>query len=269
MRRSLALVAALLCAGCGGEREPSAETARVAEKAIAASSKRALPAAPVQERADDAAGADACPADMALVAGRYCLTPEERCVEHQNVVGEGGRIVPNQCVRYAEPTVCFAERRKPLRFCMDRFEWPNRKGELPRTLVSWQHAKEICASANKRLCTEEEFNFACEGEAMRPYVYGFARDPSQCNFDRPYRPRTFAFTEMETCEKDDACLAAYRAIDQRVPAGSLETCRSPEGVYDLNGNANEWVVIPDAKSPHRSGSRAAGGGRSATAAGRR
>jgi formylglycine-generating enzyme required for sulfatase activity len=190
---------------------------------------------------------------MALVEGRYCLTPEEKCVEHQNIVGEGGKIVPNQCTRYAEPTVCYAERRKPLRFCMDRFEWPNKKGELPRTLVSWQHAKELCASVDKRLCTEEEFNFACEGEAMRPYVYGFSRDASQCNFDRPYRPRTFAFTEMESCEKDQACLSAYRAIDQRTPAGSLESCRSPEGIYDLNGNANEWVVIPDAKSPHRSG----------------
>jgi sulfatase modifying factor 1 len=111
----------------------------------------------------------------------------------------------------------------------------------------------MCAAKDKRLCTEEEFNFACEGEAMRPYVYGFSRDPSKCNFDKPYRARTFKFTEMESCGDDPACLAAYRAIDQRVPAGSMESCQSPEGVFDLNGNANEWVVIPDAKSPHRSG----------------
>ena len=88
---------------------------------------------------------------------------------------------------------------------------------------------------------------------MRPFVYGYARDPTQCNFDKPYRPRTFKFTEWETCEADPACRAAYDAIDQRTPAGSIETCKSPEGIYDLNGNANEWVIIPGAKSPHRSG----------------
>jgi formylglycine-generating enzyme required for sulfatase activity len=246
-----ALAAALLCAGCADATDPSAETARVEPTSNPAASAEASPAPEVRSLTEKAPGA--CPPEMALVEGRYCLTPEERCVEHQNVVGEGGKIVPNQCTRYAEPTVCFAERRKPMRFCMDRFEWPNKKGEPPRTLISWQHAKAFCEAVDKRLCTEEEFNFACEGEAMRPYVYGFSRDPSKCNFDRPYRPRTFAFTEMESCENDGACLAAYGAIDQRLPAGSLESCRSPEGIYDLNGNANEWVIIPGAKSPHRSG----------------
>jgi formylglycine-generating enzyme required for sulfatase activity len=190
---------------------------------------------------------------MALVAGRYCLTPEQPCAEHQDVLGEGGKVSPNQCIRYRPPIVCYAERRKPLRYCMDRFEWPNEKGALPRTLVSWQSARGLCASVGKRLCTEEEFNFACEGEEMRPYVYGFARDATRCNFDKPYRRRTFKFTEWDSCAGNPACRAAYDAIDQRTPAGSMETCKSPEGIYDLNGNANEWVIIPDAKSPHRSG----------------
>jgi formylglycine-generating enzyme required for sulfatase activity len=33
----------------------------------------------------------------------------------------------------------------------------------------------------------------------------------------------------------------------------METCRSADGIYDLNGNANEWVLIPRAKTPRRSG----------------
>ena len=82
---------------------------------------------------------------------------------------------------------------------------------------------------------------------------GFSRDATKCNFDRPYRARTFTFTELDTCLADPACRAAFEAIDQRLPAGSMESCKSSDGVYDLNGNANEWVHLPKGKSPHRSG----------------
>ena len=195
----------------------------------------------------------ACEEGMSLVAGNYCLTPEHRCLAHQDIPSERGKIIPNQCTRYQEPVICFQNRRQPLRFCMDRYEWPNQKGELPRNLVSFQDARAACEATGKRLCTEEEFNFACEGEEMRPYVYGFERDASKCNFDRPYRPRSFAFTPFDTCMADPECRAAYEAIDQRQPAGSLDTCQSDAGIYDLIGNVNEWVLLPRAKSPHRSG----------------
>jgi formylglycine-generating enzyme required for sulfatase activity len=165
----------------------------------------------------------------------------------------GAPVPRGHCLRFAEPVTCFDDRRKPMHYCMDRYEWPNRRGEKPRTLTSWQDARATCAAAGKRLCTEEEWNFACEGEEMRAYVYGNARDPDQCNFDRPYRPRAFVFTAWDACQADPACKEAFDAIDQRLPAGSLETCRSKQGIYDLIGNANEWVMIPDKRTPHRSG----------------
>lgn len=140
-----------------------------------------------------------------------------------------------------------------MRFCMDRYEWPNQEGELPMVLVSWEDARQICQSVGKRLCTEEEFNFACEGESMRPYVYGFERDTSRCNFDKPYRTRTFTFLAWGFCLADPDCREAFEAIDQRMPAGAMPGCRSDHGVFDLNGNANEWVMIPSNKPPHRSG----------------
>ena len=158
-----------------------------------------------------------------------------------------------QCTRFASPVKCFNDRRQHLRFCMDRYEWPNRKGELPRTLTSWNEAKAFCASVAKRLCTDVEFNFACEGEEMRPYVYGFTRDATKCNFDKPYRPRSFVFTPWEKCMDDASCKLAFAAIDQRAPAGANPECVSPEGIFDLNGNVNEWVSLPFNKSPRRSG----------------
>jgi formylglycine-generating enzyme required for sulfatase activity len=140
-----------------------------------------------------------------------------------------------------------------MRFCMDRYEWPNQRGALPPTLVSWHGAVAACKSVGKRLCTAHEFNFACEGEEMRPYPYGFERDARKCNIDRPYVRRTEKLLEWDACMKSPVCKAEFEKLDQRVPAGSMPECVSPFGVYDITGNVNEWVERPGEKPPHRSG----------------
>jgi formylglycine-generating enzyme len=251
---------ALAASGCA--RESSAPGILDPEKPAGGEA-----AAEAPEQADDASNEAAgeaspsprslrepsvCGPEMALVEGRYCLAPEHRCLGYQDIPSATG-VVPNHCVRYAQPVACFQNRRRPMRFCMDRYEWPNRAGEKPDVLVSWLAARDRCASVGKRLCTEEEFNFACEGEEMRPYVYGFERDPGRCNFDLPYRARTVAFTAFDACLGEAKCRAAFEAIDQRAPAGSFGGCRSPAGIYDLNGNVNEWVMLPENKGPRRSG----------------
>lgn len=180
---------------------------------------------------------------MRLVEGGYCPAVEEVCLAWQEV-NVRGVVERNQCKAYREPSRCLSKRREPMRFCMDTFEWPNRRGEIPRDLVSWEEARQLCESDGKRLCTDVEFTFACEGEAMRPHVYGFKRDDTKCSIDRPYRPRTFAFSHHDACMADEACRDALEAIDQRVPAGAMEACVSPEGIHDLNGNVNEWVTLP-------------------------
>lgn len=190
-----------------------------------------------------------CPDDMALVEGRYCPLVQQICVDRPKIVGGPGY---EQCRKYA-PSRCMSTERRPMRFCMDRYEWPNQKGERPRTLVSWPEASALCESAGKRLCTMHEWEFACEGESMKPHVYGFERDPQACNFDRPYIQRTYNYARWEACMQNDACRAEYQRLDQRLPAGSMPRCVSDHGVYDLNGNANEWVVRTDQRFPNRSG----------------
>jgi formylglycine-generating enzyme required for sulfatase activity len=186
---------------------------------------------------------------MALVAGSYCPNIEQTCLEQPNVLGGEGY---HQCRRFAEAR-CLSKSRAPMRFCMDRFEWPSERGALPRTLTSWPEAKALCESKGKRLCTMDEFNFACEGEAMNAFVYGNVRDATACNFDRPYIERTFNYARWDACMEDPTCKAEFERLDQRVPAGSLPRCVSPQGVYDLNGNVNEWVVRTDQRAPNRSG----------------
>ncbi len=225
----------------------------------------------------DGAGEDAgqlpgtsegCPDDMVLVAGNYCPNAEQACLEHHSEYNndqkkkkkkkdkgeEGGKsTVSERCLRYKEPSVCLSKERKPMRFCMDRYEYPNKKGELPALLISWTDAKKTCESIGKRLCTEDEFNFGCEGEQMLPYTYGYVRDANKCNIDKEYRKREKKLYRYEKCMQRPACKAHLEKLDQRLPAGSLPECVSPFGVYDLNGNINEWVSLPGEEYPNRSG----------------
>ncbi len=211
---------------------------------------------------------EGCAEGMMLIHGDYCPAVNQVCLEeHEEVKKDAAKkqrkkesgeqaeasTVSERCLRYREPTECLSKKKEPMRFCMDQFEWPNKKGELPALLVSWVDAKKECEKIGKRLCTEAEFNFACEGEAMLPYTYGYARDPKKCNIDRPYRKREKKLLKYERCMKKPECKAELEKLDQRLPTGSLAECVSPFGVYDLNGNINEWVVRPHQEYPNRSG----------------
>jgi formylglycine-generating enzyme required for sulfatase activity len=184
-----------------------------------------------------------CPADMLLVDGNYCPDVEQHCLKKES---------GDRCLRYAEPSVCKGKR-NAMRFCIDRYEWPNKKAAIPMVLVSWPEALEMCKDIGKRLCTVEEFNFACEGEAMLPYTYGYERDKTKCNIDKPYRQRRIRLSKYEKCIADPRCRDELERLDQREPAGSRAGCVSPFGVHDLNGNVNEWVYRTEQRHPNRSG----------------
>ncbi len=204
---------------------------------------------------------------MVLVAGNYCPSVSQKCLEHHTeYVREQKRLqrlekdgkethstVSERCLRYQEPSVCVSKERRPMRYCIDRYEWPNQKGELPIFLVSWHDARKFCEDVGKRLCTVNEFNFACEGEDMLPYTYGYVRDDKKCAIDKPYIRREKNLKRYEACMKDEECKAESERLDQREPAGARPQCVSPFGVYDLNGNINEWVRRPRQDPPNRSG----------------
>ena len=101
-------------------------------------------------------------------------------------------------------------------WCIDRYEYPG-KGRVPRTNVTWFEASRLCAKAGKRLCSKEEWTFACGAGAK--YPYGGQYDPKRCNTAGP--------------GGDSRPLAL---------AGSHRRCRSPYGLYDMSGNASEWTA---------------------------
>lgn len=269
------------CSGDGSATSAAASTSSAAPGAGDLSDAGDLPdagdpdaaASPSDAGDPDAAAplpgrTEGCPDGMLLVEGNYCPEVIQKCVVHHEEFAKdekrkrkkreagqeaGTSTVSERCLRYESPSVCASKQRRPMRFCMDRYEWPNQKGELPALLVSWVDAKKQCEAIGKRLCTEDEFNFACEGEEMLPYTYGFERDPTKCNIDRPYRKREKKLFKYARCMKDPVCKAELEKLDQRLPTGSLAACVSPFGVYDLNGNINEWVFRPKEKPPSRSG----------------
>jgi hypothetical protein len=134
---------------------------------------------------------------------------------------------------------------KDMHFCIDRFEYPNKKGEYPVIFVDWNGADAMCTKDKKRLCTEDEWTFACEGDDMMPYPYGYERDKDACVVDKPYKlfePSAYGSKKTLVPELD--------RLYQGVASGSQPKCKSPFGVYDMTGNVDEWTrsSLPGRKS---------------------
>jgi hypothetical protein len=191
--------------------------------------------------AGDPIARGACPADMALVEGDFCPSLPYRCARPGVEQGFG-------CAEYERGQRCL----DPIdhrRFCVDRHEWPNRAGELPRVHVDWHEAKALCAGAGKRLCRRSEWILACEGPKRLPYPWGFVRTPSPCNIDRAsIAPDAGALANEATREEELARLW------QGDPIGSHPDCISAFGAYDLSGNVDEWTdnLADDPGTPYPS-----------------
>ena len=264
-RSSFAVIA--VCAlGCSARRDepPSARAAPVATAVKKHAHKKrkklqatepAASAQPVTAAAPEVkpSAPPACPDDMLLVEGNFCRAVEQRCLEPLAEADAGPD--ETRCARFEKPTQCTSRAPEPrkMRFCMDRYEYPNKAGELPMTLISWTDAERVCESLGRRLCTESEFNFACEGEEMLPYAYGFERDAKKCNIDKPYQTPKGRLLPYDKCLASPVCAAEFERVDGREPIGSHPECVSPFGIEDMNGNANEWVSQPWKTPPRRAG----------------
>ncbi|MFO0652697.1 MAG: SUMF1/EgtB/PvdO family nonheme iron enzyme [Polyangiales bacterium] len=186
----------------------------------------AEPEAPPQERTDG------CPEGMLRVEGAFCPDVRQRCEE----MSDDGR---ERCLRFRKPSVCRSREREPMRFCIDRYEWPGREGATPAVLVSWNDAVRMCREAGRRLCTEDEWTLACEGPQMLPYPWGYTRDETVCNIDH----HNLAYDRDAVTGNDrEAADAEVDRVSQARPSGAYARCVSPYGVRDMTGNVDEWAV---------------------------
>lgn len=202
------------------------------------------PAALTDVREGNSAG---CPSGMVRVRGSYRLelhgeaTGEIERLQDAACTDWISRDFPARCRSFDRERIAQEIAKLPARtmdYCMDRFEYPNVLGQYPIVVVTFNEADAMCRRSSKRLCSENEWTFACEGEEVRPYPYGWTRDATSCVIDRAWRP----FTEGALSPRD-----APRARDeldrlwQGEPSGSRGGCKSPFGVYDMTGNVDEWT----------------------------
>jgi formylglycine-generating enzyme len=208
----------------------------------------------LSDASEDAATTDAsegtrghCPEGMVEVRGNMMvdgwgyadmvdILQQETCADWID------RSFPERCARFDREQWIALSRpipTLPMHFCIDRFEYPNRRGAYPWIMVNWTDAGEVCAREQKRLCTEAEWTFACEGEEAMPYPHGYERDADACVIDRPWRP--FDASALAARDTERARMEIDR-LWQGEPSGARPRCRSPFGVYDMTGNVDEWTT---------------------------
>ncbi|WP_437674192.1 protein kinase domain-containing protein [Sorangium sp. So ce131] len=94
----------------------------------------------------------------------------------------------------------------------------------PVVQVTWDAAALYCKARGKRLPTEAEWEFAARGAASRRFPWGEA--PPRCD--------GVAFDRYD----NGACQGISKGAQD---VGTAPQDRTPEGVWDLGGNVEEWV----------------------------
>jgi hypothetical protein len=167
-----------------------------------------------------------CPDGMILVEGEYCPNVEQTCLKWRDPPGD--RYSYFRCEKYAQPSKCVGKR-VHKRFCIDATERTEPGTDLPLNKKSWTDATNICHEAGARLCMTSEWQFACEGEELRPYPYGWERDSEACNVDIEH-----------------GLGKVGKLVDHRTPASAHPRCVSAFGLHDMAGNVDEWATVDGA-----------------------
>ena len=169
--------------------------------------------------ADDEDGEDAADDDFSVPL------QQQRAAPRPHRVPRGG--CPRDMVRTGDGT------------CMDCFEAPNKQGRRPLVMQSATDAEDWCEAHHKRLCAEDEWIAACEGEEKRQYPYGMEHEDGRCNDDKVWRSvNELTLAKWPADEAKDHTKELYQAA----PSGAKRGCKTKRGVYDLTGNVEEWVT---------------------------
>ncbi len=115
------------------------------------------------------------------------------------------------------------------KFCIDQYEFPNKKGQIPSRSNTWQEAQDECKKVGKHLCSALEWTSSCAGidADVTAYPYG----------------NKFVIENSNT-------LGNPWSHNTPSKSGAFENCKSKLGVFDMSGNVAEWTSDADKGSAY-------------------
>ena len=147
--------------------------------------------------------------------------------------------------------------------CVDMFEYPNIPLAYPVVWVRANEAAMLCAAEGKRIGDAHEWEGAAAGQLLPPdYPFDAIRGmgmSAAVNTMRAWHNSRYAATSgtysigawrSGVCatgsSKSPGCNGgSFTGCGSNTyPAGSFPACRSPLGVYDIDGNAAEHMNLP-------------------------
>ncbi len=130
--------------------------------------------------------------------------------------------VPEGMVKIVDPA------HREGRFYIDTYEFPNKAGVKPTSYTNLHEAAEACAGVGRRLCTAAEWRRACLGpEGLNRFAYGPSHERGRCHNEA-------GLPSGHSSMMDPQALI--------IASGGAPGCATPEGVYDMVGNLEEWVL---------------------------
>jgi formylglycine-generating enzyme len=207
-----------------------------------------------------------CPKDMVNVAGQFCIDRFEASLVDEET---GDHLSPHYPPEPAVAARIFAKWQEarldvgpPTARAMPLPPLPeiemregfrpravSLRGVIPQGYISGRVAAEACARARKRLCTREEWTFACRGERQTKYPYGADYRPGVCNVYRTSHPAQ-KLHDNASLGHSDPRLGLVEADDGPLLriTGATKACVSRWGkdaIYDMVGNQDEWIDDPE------------------------
>jgi formylglycine-generating enzyme required for sulfatase activity len=203
---------------------PVASITPTATAAAVATTAPVATAAPVDEPAEK----KGCPAGMAFVpGGKISLGGPKREVTVASLCVDVSETTADEytaCVKAGKCSTDFLT-------CAPQHTYgTDGKGNHPINCVDFAQATSYCGWQQKRLLTNEEWEYTSRGSEARPYPWGA---------DKP---------------SDQLCWSGVSLHTGTCPVASSPKGDTPQGIHDLAGNVFEWTTKKDdAKTPTRDG----------------
>lgn len=207
-----------------------------------------------------------CPPDMVVVLNSYCVDRYEVAL----LDAAQGRLLSPHYPPSKQYTVSLLEQWQrnaskskgplglqlsippPPSFQLEEEFEPraeSKAGVLPSGYLTRGLAEVACKNAGKRLCSREEWVRACRGEQDWNFPYGNEYEALACNVHRLSHPASLLHGSASKNHLDPRLNLTQDDQGSLLRVtGATERCVSSwgdDGIYDMVGNLDEWIVDVD------------------------